>query len=581
MGVWDTVQGWLGGKKPDPAMLTEDIAGPTVTGLRPIIAGHPEEGLTPQKLAGMLREAELGNLIPAMWLAEAMEEKNLHYRAVLGTRRLQVSALPITVTEAGDDAMSRKAADLVREVVEGPAVTGALFDVLDAIGKGFSVSEIAWDMQGKDWRPERIEYRFPQWFEFDRVDGRTILMRGGPGDGPSSFQAPAAELARGNFGTPLPPYRFITHIHRSKSGLPIRGGLMRPAAWAYMFQNFSAKAWAIFLEVYGHPLRVGKYAFGATAEDKATLLRAVRSIAADAAAIIPAGMDIQFVEAGAATGTSPHMTQLDWWNAQLSKLVLGQTGTTDNGPYAGTAQTHQTVRDDIQADDAAQLAACLERDLVRAVVDLNLGPQARYPSLVMGEPDSEDLTALVNNVRTFVSMGGPVPAGWLADKLGIPAVEPGEPVLTAAPMGAQAPDSMDLAAQPPVNGVDGGELQPEPSPAGGILSAQAQQPARPLTDAMDAMMAESLSDWHPMMAPMIDPVKALADECSSLEEFQRRLPEAMAKQDPAKLAEALAKAAFASRLAGVTGAPVHAAAPQDLKNRAPARPAEPVDHERD
>ncbi len=552
MGVWNTVQGWLGGKKPDPAMLTEDIAGPTVTGLRPIIAGHPEEGLTPQKLAGMLREAELGNLIPAMWLAEAMEEKNLHYRAVLGTRRLQVSALPITVTAAGDDAMSRKAADLVRAVVEGPAVTGALFDVLDAIGKGFSVSEIAWDIQGKDWRPERIEYRFPQWFEFDRVDGRTILLRGGPGDGPGSFQAPAAELARGNFGTPLPPYRFITHIHRSKSGLPIRGGLARPAGWAYMFQNFSAKAWAIFLEVYGHPLRVGKYAFGATAEDKATLLRAVRSIAADAAAIIPAGMDIQFVEAGAATGTSPHMTQLDWWNAQLSKLVLGQTGTTENGPYAGTAQTHQTVRDDIQADDAAQLAACLERDLVRAVVDLNLGPQARYPTLVMGEPDSEDLTALVNNVRTFVSMGGPVPAGWLADKLGVPAVEPGEPVLTAAPQ---------------IGGVDGGELQPEPAPSGGILSTQArQQAARPVTDAMDAMMAESLSDWRPMMAPMIDPVTALADECSSLEEFQRRLPEAMAKQDPAKLAETLAKAAFASRLAGVTGAPVH---------------AEPVDHERD
>jgi phage gp29-like protein len=35
----------------------------------------------------------------------------------------------------------------------------------------------------------------------------------------------------------LAGFKYITHVHPAKSGLPIRGGLARPAAWAYLFKN--------------------------------------------------------------------------------------------------------------------------------------------------------------------------------------------------------------------------------------------------------------------------------------------------------------------------------------------------------
>jgi len=559
MGLFDKVASLLAGGKPDPALLREELMAPTVTGLRPIISGHPEEGLGPERLAGLLREAEMGNLIPAMWLAEAMEEKNLHYRSVLATRKLQVSALPIQVTAASDDALDQKAADLVRDFCEGPILRGALFDILDAVGKGFSVSELIWGLQAGEWRPERIEWRFPQWFVFDRVDGKTILMRGGPGDGASAFQVPAGELDRGNFGTPLPPAKFITHTHRSKSGLPIRGGLMRPAAWAYMFQNFSVKAWAVFLEVYGHPLRVGRYEPGASAEDKATLLRAVRNIAADAAAIIPQGMDIEFVEAANGAGGSPHQGQLDWWNGQISKLVLGQTGTTDTGQYVGTADAHEQVRTDIRDDDAAQLGAALSRDLVKPLVDLNIGPRPRYPTLRIGEAETEDLTGLMDNIKTFVGLGGQVAESWLGGKLGIPAPEPGEPVLKApAPVPAfgAPPDGEGDEFDP--EGTDAPDLKPPPGPKGGKITVGSQLPqtAAPVADALDSLQDDQLADWHELVKPLVDPIQALMAECKTLEEFLARIPELLDKQDPTKLAQSLARSAFAARLAGLTGAPI-------------------------
>jgi len=72
--------------------LTEEKAGPTTTGIRSIVSGHPWQGLTLARLANLLRDAENGDATRYLELAEEMEEKDLHYRGVLGTRRLQVSS---------------------------------------------------------------------------------------------------------------------------------------------------------------------------------------------------------------------------------------------------------------------------------------------------------------------------------------------------------------------------------------------------------------------------------------------------------------------------------------------------------
>jgi len=171
----------------------------------------------------------------------------------------------------------------------------------------------------------------------------------------------------------------------------------------------------------------------------------------------------------------------------------------------------------------------------------------------VGLEESVDLTALMGNLKTFVSMGGTVPEPWLAGKLGVPAPEPGEAVLTA-PAAPPAPG----AAGEDDEGIDAPDLAPPPLPKGGKLAVQSQLPqsAAPVTDAIDGLQDDQLADWHPLVKPLIDPVQALMDECDTLEEFQARLPELLAKQDPAKLAKSLAESAFATRLAGLTGAKV-------------------------
>lgn len=519
----------------DLRRLEDEESGPTVTGVRGVTTGHPAEGLTPERLATLLREAEDGNPTRYLELAEQMEEKDLHYRSVISTRKNQVAGLEVTVEAASDQKADVEAADLIRDWLTRDQLRSELFDVLDAVGKGFSITEIMWKTSASRWVPDHLAWRDPRWFEFDRIDGRTPLLRTTTGP------------------QPLSPYKYIQHVHKSKSGLPIRGGLARPAAWAYLFKNFDVKSWVIFAEAFGHPLRVGKYGPGASAEDKQALLRALRNIARDAAAMIPESMMLEFVEAKISGNMELFERLADWLDRQMSKAVLGQTGTTDVGQHVGTANAHEKVRDDIEAADGVQLAATLNRDLVRPMVDLNFGPRQVYPRITIFRADPEDLDKLVERIAKAVRMGMPVEASWLADKLGVPEPDKGAVLLTAeasaapSPVLPEAAPATAIASQATAPGdrerpPDNNMLGTPPRPPGDIVSH----------DAIDLLAEDMIKNWRPVMEPLTDPLERLINECAGFEEFLTRLPAVAATMDPKALAEALARAAFAARLAGLT-----------------------------
>jgi phage gp29-like protein len=144
------------GRAVDTAQLREEQATPTMTGVRNIYSVmHPSVGLTPEKLGAILRQAEFGDPFLYLELAEEMEEKDLHYLAVLSTRKETIAGLQIAVRPASGEAEDIRIADMVRDLLLGGTLNLAsvLFDILDALGKGFSASEIIWDTSGREWAP--------------------------------------------------------------------------------------------------------------------------------------------------------------------------------------------------------------------------------------------------------------------------------------------------------------------------------------------------------------------------------------------------------------------------------------------
>src|SRR5271156_774035 len=440
------------GREVDTGMLREEQAAPTMAGVRNIYSVmHPSIGLTPERLSRILHEAEIGDPYLYLELAEEIEEKDLHYLAVLSTRKNAVAQLDVIVRAVSSSSEDQRAAAMVREMIcDGPIqLDSVLFDVLDAVGKGFSATEIMWDTSGREWFPAQLKWRDPRWFAFDWISGEEMLVRTLKGEiipvesdaaaarpthfgGSGVYSSMGAGIGIQPMTAPLAPYKFITHIAKAKAGLPIRGGLARAAGWAYLFKNYVLKDWVTFVEVFGQPLRVGKYNPGASEQDKQALLRAVSRIGTDAAAIMPESMLIEFTEAHQNGSSELYQSFCQYLDAQVSKAVLGQTLTTEmpkSGGSRAAAQVHEGVRRDILNADARRLAAAIARDLVRPSGELNMGPQAHYPKIELGLPDDSDVKVFAEVVAMLADRGLRVGQKTILDKLGIAAAEEGEAVL--------------------------------------------------------------------------------------------------------------------------------------------------------
>lgn len=505
-------------------VLKQEVAGPTIGGVRSPISGYPADGLTPTRLAQILRDADQGEPLEYFELAEIIEERDLHYAGVLATRKRAVSQIEMTVEAASDSADDVAKADMIRTWLKRDELADEAFDMLDAIAKGISYTEIMWEVsEGQLW-PQRLEWRDPRWFTFARGDLRTPLLRGGE-DGTQ----PAG---------PLPGFKFIIAQIKAKSGLPIRSGIARLASWAWMFKAFTQRDWAIFTQTYGQPVRIGKFHESASKEDKATLFRAVANIAGDCAAIVPDSMSIEFVEAKNVTaGSDLYERRADWLDRQVSKAVLGQTNTTDaqaGGMGSGQANVHNDVRTDIETADCKALSAVINRDLIRPWIDLEYGPQKAYPRLVIARPKQEDIQQLTDSLAKLVPLGLRVQQSEIRDKLGL-ADPDNDSDLLAAPRATPTPTE-----QPP----------PEPAPPKTAPQSEQRPVAVPGAPAPEVIADALTRESAPAIGNLLASIQAMVEKATDLSELRMMIETGFAGLDIAPLGNKIGEALAAAHAAG-------------------------------
>lgn len=524
--------------------LKQEIAAPTVGGVRSPISGYPGDGLDPVRLANILKAADQGDPIQYLELAETIEERDLHYLGVIGTRKRSVSQIGMTVKAASDDAQDVQIADMIRDWLDRDELADELFHIMDAIGKGYSFTEILWDSSEGQWLPKELKRRDQRHFGFMDHDLETPVLVN-------------------EFGqkVPLEPFHFIFGQISAKSGLPVRGGLARPAAWAWMFKAFTLRDWAIFVQNFGQPLRIGKWHQGATEDDKRELFRAVASIAGDCAAIIPNSMEVDFVESkNVGPSSDLYEKRADWWDRQVSKAVLGQTATTDAiaGGHA-VGKEHRQVQEDIETADAKALAAILNRDLIRPWVQLEYGPRKKYPRLVIAREEPEDLKSLSDALGTLVPLGLRVQMSEVRDRMGFAEPDAGAEVL-GAPKPADPPQSPPPAApgtdpEKPASIFKGvsGEFKRGEDVSGVTVAQQAESASAGLSAPrpIEAIMADRMvEDTAGDMARIMETIGSIFEAAGSLEEAREMLLAAYPEIDAGGIAAKLADGMIAAHALG-------------------------------
>ncbi len=539
--------------------LQEEEAAPDASSARPPFVGHLADRMDPRRLGQIIRAADNGQTWDWFIVAEEIEELFSHYLAVLSKRKRQVCGLPITVEPAEGVKDAEKHADFIRTWLNRGALEENMFDVLDGLGKGYSVSEIIWESANGGFVPAEIKWRNQRDFEVDWEDGETLWLRTNAG-----------------FAS-LYPHKFLVHKHRLKSGNPVRSSLTRAVCWLWMYATYSMKDWALFVQGYGLPYRLGKYGPGASDKDKRTLWRAVRSVGGDMAAIIPTSMQVEFVEAkGAQDGSKLYEGRMNWINAEASKLVLGGVAGTDAvaGSHA-VGKDHRAAEQDVEKFDARVVAASINKQIIQAMISFRFGPQEAYPKIKIGQQELAPISDVIAAAADLGPLGFRVRAQEIYDRLQLTKPEKGDEVIgvpTPVPgaPGATNPDGSPIAAadvkikanpHPEINpNSDARALMAAQEPGttehyraarrarqGGLLGRLVLQTAMP-QDVMEALEERLSREGGAALATMTAQVRQCAEEADDLPDLARRISEL--KLGPHDFAVAMAQGMALAHLAG-------------------------------
>jgi phage gp29-like protein len=491
----------------------------------PYINRHPRgdfsllQHLAPERLAAILNDVKRGEC-PADYLelAQDIELKDLRYRSALSTRKDAIAGLEIKALPASEDKRDAELAGAVeRDIVKNTAAKlhTLIRDMLDALAKGFFVSEIVWDTDKTPWKPAVYKFRDPRWFQHDKETGKTLMLR----------------VPLGNGLEPLKPFHFVVHEPHLISANQITAGLAFPALYYWMLKSYDVTSWAAFIDRYGYPIRIGKYGKKATEQDRATLKRAVAAIGQDFGAVIPESALLEIIESKHAAETSNvYKAMSDWIDRRISKLVLGQTMTTDEGSSRAQSETHDKVRDDIADSDIQQVIETLNTSLTIPYVNLNFGEQENYPKIDLFKPDEKNVEQIISAMKKLGPQGLKVKADEARSLLGLANPEEGDEVVggraACAPSEAGFPASGDANNEP-----EKPELNAE--------QAEAQ-------DELDALIDGSADGY----IQISDGIAAIIEKAADFEGFREELQKLVKSWPPDKIAECIAVATFKARALG-------------------------------
>lgn len=509
MAFWDKLKRILTGDDSEPTQ-TEDAQ---VTATGRVLDDHPSAKITPSKLKSILDDAENGNIQAQHQLFMDIEEQDSSIAANIMTRKRAVLTLDWRIVEPRNatPAEEKLQAEVDELFYQYPNLEDLFFDLMDAAGHGFAALEIQWAQKDGKWVPVGFKPCPQSWFKLDKHDN--LLLR--TPDNP--------------MGEPLRPFGWVVHRHKSRSTQLARDGLYRTLAWLYMYKHYSVRDFAEFLELYGMPIRIGKYGAGATNAEKRTLLRALADIGHNAAGIMPESMEIELhnVASTGASGSNPFLQMVDWCEKSIARLILGQTLTSGADGKSSTnalGNVHNEVRRDLMISDAKQIAQTITRQIILPYLQINVDPNIaphRVPYFEFDTKEYEDLAVFADAIPKLTGIGVQISESWVRDKLGIPAPQEGELILSAVPAAPTPENPPEKSAALSANFKHGAGC------SCGCRSAalSAQTGKKDEQDELDGLIDNALTnaDFNQQLDPMMKQIVSVVMTAKSYEDAQEKL----------------------------------------------------------
>ncbi len=343
-------------------------------------------------------------------------QRDSQVRSCLNTKKFAVLSKGWDIHPASDSPDDVAVAEFVKFALNDMtgSVQDVLFKVMDALAKGFSISEINYKLIQDGPHAGRIgldciKAKDPAVFGFDtdeflNVHGLTMASTG--------IQAM------------LPVDKFIIYTYMPAYELPHGQSDLRAAYKHWWSKEVVMKFWAMYLEKFGMPTAKGSYKRGMPKEQQDDLLRVLDKIQQETAIVVPEDVSIELLEAQR-SGEASYLDAIEFHNKQIAKAILGQTLSSDSGSNSGSyamAKVHmdvlyfylQKLKRDLEE-------GVMQEQLIRRLVDFNFNV-SRYPRFALGGLEESDLE-LIGGLITKLVDGKVISPDepWIREYLGIPA----------------------------------------------------------------------------------------------------------------------------------------------------------------
>ena len=194
-------------------------------------------------------------------------------------------------------------------------------------------------------------------------------------------------------------------------------GLLAKASPLVIYKKFVTANWSEFAEMFGMPYRIGKTNINDT-QAFANMKKAVQSVGSNASAVIDMEDVIEFVEASKGDSYNVYDRFIERMNSELSKLIVGQTGTTDMGKNRGSDDVHQNVADEYGKRDEWYLQAFINTKFIPFLQ--NLGFAIPKGAVCKVEEEDEFETKELAKFATDLLKYGTIEEDFIMKKFGVP-----------------------------------------------------------------------------------------------------------------------------------------------------------------
>jgi phage gp29-like protein len=426
-------------------------------------------------------------------------------------RRQALTSKETLVEPGGSRAIDKVASQAFEENLQRLEWDRITDRMMYGIFYGYGVGEVLWQSDGRFWSIANIQARRAKRFAFG-PQGQLYLL---------TLANPQGEL--------MPDRKFWTfNAGADNDDNPYGVGLANALYWPVFFKRNDIKYWLIFLEKFGMPTSAGRMP-PAMFEDPAQrdkVKAALKAIQADSVVVIPDNVSIELIEA-ARGGTADYATLHEQMNGAISKIILSQTMTTDDGSSRSQASVHKDVRDEIIKGDADVLCGSFNRQVVRWWTAFNF-PGAKPPRVWRKTQEDEDLNTIAERDNKIYALGFEPTEDYIRDTYGEGWIKRQiNPFVLNQP---PAPQEFAEAAKM------------------GDERAQNRLDQQSLIDGAERLAR----NYQEILGPRIESLLAYLEDTQDLVTFREHLNELLQEPPPAPAVEQIQRAATVSRLMGMT-----------------------------